>query len=868
METQTKEAAQAGGSPHRAVTLTPHARRLLEGPVLATLLRLAAPTVALMLLQGVIGAGEAAFVGRLGSDALAGVSLSFPLVMLMTTLSGGAYGGGVASGVARALGAGRNDDATRIAGTALGMSAIFGLASTGAMLLFGPAVYVTLGATGPALEAAVLYSNVLFLGAVPFWVFNAAASVLRGGGNAAYPAAAGAVGGIVTLAVSPLVIFGWGPVPGLGIVGAAWAVVAYNVAMAAVLLRAVRATGSPTRPGFRLLVPRWQYAFEILRVSVPSAASTLLSNLTFIILTALVAPFGTEAIAGYGAGGRLEYLLIPIVFGVGSALVPLVAASDSVGDFGRVRRLTRAGAALGAGSCGLVGFAAALFPSAWMRLFTSDAAVAGFGASYLVRVGPAYAFLGMGLALYFAAQGRGRMVQPLLATLTRLLVAGALGSLGLGILGGGINSLFTLMAAALVLYGIVMVAVMRRELGFDAGGRCSMWILLFGLCLGVAGCARTHSGAPQAAPIPVTVSCPVEREVTDYADFTGRTAAVDSVELRARVSGYLDKVNFKEGALVNKGDILFKIDPRPYKAVYDSAVAQIKLNEAQMKQAIADNARAQELAKTPGAISKQDLDKYAAVEATAVASVAAAKANAESARLNLEFTDVISPIGGRVSRYVVTVGNLVQAGDQGGGTLLTTIVSVDPMYAYFDVDEHTALRVRQLVREGKSDSPREGSFPVSLGLANEEGHPHRGTVNFVENQVNPRTGTIRLRGMFPNGEQVLLPGLFARVRAPIGRPHKALLVSDRALDTDQGQKVVYVVDKGNKVVSRPVRLGALHDGLRVITDGVRSGERVIVKGLQQVRPGITVEANLVDMRTSEARHANGTARLPMAASNP
>ncbi|MBV8232057.1 MAG: hypothetical protein JO329_18910, partial [Planctomycetaceae bacterium] len=309
MAIQLEDVAQAGGSTHRAVTATPQARRLLEGPVLPTLLRLAAPTVALMLLQGVIAAGEAAFVGRLGAHALAGVSLSLPLVMLMTTLSAGAYGGGVASGVARALGAGRDEDAARLAGTALGMSALLGLAATAAMMLCGRAVYAALGATGPALDAAVVYSEVLFLGAVPFWLFNAAASVLRGGGNAADPAAAGAAGGVVTLAVSPLVIFGAGPVPRLGIAGAAGAVVAYNVAMAAVLLRAIWAPGSPARPGWAALVPRWRYTAEILRVSVPSAATTLLTNLTFIILTALVAPFGAEAIAGYGAGGRLEYLL-------------------------------------------------------------------------------------------------------------------------------------------------------------------------------------------------------------------------------------------------------------------------------------------------------------------------------------------------------------------------------------------------------------------------------------------------------------------------------------------------------------------------------------------------------------------------------
>jgi putative MATE family efflux protein len=471
MATAVKEAAKAGRGVRRAVSLSPQARRLLEGPVLPTLLRLAAPTVALMLLQGVIAAGEAAFVGRLGSAALAGVSLSFPLVMLMTTLSAGAYGGGVASGVARALGAGRVEDAGRLAGTALGMSAVLGLAWTAAMLLFGRAVYAALGAGGPALEAAVQYSDVLFLGAVPFWLSSAAASVLRGGGNTAYPAAAGAVGGVVTLAVSPLAIFGAGPVPGFGIAGAAWAVVAYNVAMAVVLLRAVRGSRSPARPGFLSLVPRWRYAADILRVSVPSAASTLLSNLTFVLLTALVAPFGTEAIAGYGAGGRLEYLLIPIVFGVGSALVPLVAASDGARDFERVRRLTRAGAALAAGACGLVGLTAGLFPRAWMGLFTADAAVAGFGLSYLARVGPAYAFFGMGLALNFAAQGRGRTVQPLLATLTRLLVAGALGSLALGVLGWGVDSLFSLMACGLVSYGAVMVAVMRRELGLVAGER-------------------------------------------------------------------------------------------------------------------------------------------------------------------------------------------------------------------------------------------------------------------------------------------------------------------------------------------------------------------------------------------------------------
>jgi RND family efflux transporter MFP subunit len=370
--------------------------------------------------------------------------------------------------------------------------------------------------------------------------------------------------------------------------------------------------------------------------------------------------------------------------------------------------------------------------------------------------------------------------------------------------------------------------------------------LVLGLSIGLTGCARVPSGAPEAAPTPVTVSRPVERDITDYVDFTGRTAAVDSVELRARVWGYLDKVNFKEGALVKEGDVLFEIDPLTYRATLNQAEGNLASAEARVERLDADFARARPLLRR-GAISREEYDKVVGDRGEAAASREALKAAVERAKLDLQYTKVTAPISGRVSRYVVTVGNLVQAGDQGGGTLLTTIVSVDPMYAYFDVDEYTALRVRRLVREGKSDSPRDGGFPVSLGLANEEGQPHRGTINFVDNQVNPRTGTIRVRGVFPNKEQVLLPGLFARVRAPIGRPHKALLVSERALDTDQGQKVLYVVNEKNEVVSRPVRLGALHDGLREITDGLKPGERVIVNGLQQVRPGVTVEPRPVDM---------------------
>jgi RND family efflux transporter MFP subunit len=393
--------------------------------------------------------------------------------------------------------------------------------------------------------------------------------------------------------------------------------------------------------------------------------------------------------------------------------------------------------------------------------------------------------------------------------------------------------------------------------------------LALGFSLGLAGCARPPSQAPAAAPPPVTVSYPVEREVTDYADFTARTAAVDSVELRARVSGYLDNVNFKEGALVKKGDVLFEIDPRPYEAEVKIAKGTVANAEASLELANADFERGRRML-SGQAISREDYDTRAAMKHQAAAQISSSKGTLERTELNLGFCKVSAPISGRISRYYVTVGNLVQSGDVTGvsSTLLTTLVSVDPMYAYFDVDEHTVLRVRQLIREGKLGTPDHVEIPVWLGLANEDGHPHRGTINFIDNQVTPKTGTLKVRGVFPNQDEALSPGYFARVRVPIGAPHTALLVSERALDTDQGQKVVYVVDKDNRVVSRPVRLGALHDGLREVTDGLKPGERMIVDGLQQVRPGVTVEPNLVDMPASKAGKADQTARPAKVASRP
>jgi RND family efflux transporter MFP subunit len=299
--------------------------------------------------------------------------------------------------------------------------------------------------------------------------------------------------------------------------------------------------------------------------------------------------------------------------------------------------------------------------------------------------------------------------------------------------------------------------------------------------------------------------------------------------------------------VVEKGDLLFQIDPRPFQAVLDEAKGLLAQSEARLVRAQAETARNERLL-PKGAASRRDLEAAIADRDETQGAIQAARAALDRAALDMEFTRVTAPISGRVSRYVITEGNLVTADT----TLLTTIVSIDPMYAYFDVDEATVLRVRQLIREGNMPVIRGGELPIRLSLGDNDGFPHEGAIDFAENRVDPETGTLRLRGVFPNQGELLLPGFFVRIRVPIGKAHQALLVSERAIDNDQGQKIVYIVDDANQVVSHPIRVGSLHDGLREIVEGVQPGERVVVDSLLRVRPGITVEPKLVDMPISHS----------------
>ena len=369
------------------------------------------------------------------------------------------------------------------------------------------------------------------------------------------------------------------------------------------------------------------------------------------------------------------------------------------------------------------------------------------------------------------------------------------------------------------------------------------------VCVAVAGCAQAP---PEGGPMPppaVTVSYPVEREVTDHGNFTGRTAAVESVKVRARVWGYLHKINFVEGALVNKDDILFEIDPTTYQTTVDQAKARLALAEAQLAQSTTEADRNATL-RARGGVSQEDLERAMTARTTAAATVDSARADLKRAQLDLEFTKVRAPVSGVVSRALVTVGNLVQSGEM-GGTVLTTVVSVDPMYVYFDADDLTFQQVKDLVPAGQYKAAPESLPPVLLGLAGEKGYPHRGVIDFVDNQVDPGTGTLRVRGVLPNKDGALTPGLFARVRVPLGKAHHALLVCDRAVDTDQGRKVLYVVNADNVAEKREVRLGKLHDGLREIESGLSRRERVVVDGLQRVRAGAPVDPKLAEMPSAE-----------------
>jgi putative MATE family efflux protein len=443
-------------------------RVLLDAPITQTLLRMAAPNIGVMLAQASTGLIETYFVGKLGTDALAGVALVFPGVMLMQMMSAGAMGGGISSAVARALGAGRRADADASVVHALVISILLGACFMVGALAGGPWLYRALGGDGSALEAALTYSNIVFSGAILLWVFNTLASVLRGTGNMLVPAVVTCAGTVMLIPLSPCLILGWGPFPRLGVAGGGTAILLYYALGIIVLAGYLWSGRSVLRPSLHRVRLRWRLFREILRVGAVAALVTVQNNLTVFAVIALVGAFGPAAIAGYGVGSRLEYLLVPLVFGFGAPLVALVGTNVGAGRRERALRVAWTGAAIAFLVCETIGLAAAACPAAWLGLFDQDPAMIAAGSAYLRAVGPFYGFFGLGLALYFSSQGAGRLLWPLLAGLLRLSIAAGGGWLLLRCT-GSLFGLFLALGVSLVVYGGVNAWAVASGAWFTIG---------------------------------------------------------------------------------------------------------------------------------------------------------------------------------------------------------------------------------------------------------------------------------------------------------------------------------------------------------------------------------------------------------------
>jgi membrane fusion protein, multidrug efflux system len=368
-----------------------------------------------------------------------------------------------------------------------------------------------------------------------------------------------------------------------------------------------------------------------------------------------------------------------------------------------------------------------------------------------------------------------------------------------------------------------------------------VFVLTVGLAAMLAGCSeqKPQQAAAATAPPGVTVAQPVKRTVTDWEEFTGRFEAVEEVQVRARVGGYVTSVEFQDGAIVHKGDLLYVIDSRPFEAVADQAEGQLADAKAKIELAKREFDRAATLNKTE-AVSDSIVDQRRQALQSAEATAIQAEGIQKAAKLNVEFTHVVAPITGRISRHLVSAGNLVQGSDNGASTLLTSIVTLDPIYIYFDMDEATYQNNSRLWFEGKRPSSRDTANPVQVTLTGETKPSHDGSINFLDNRLDASTGTLRSRALIKNTDLSILPGQFGRVRLIGSSPYEALLIPDAAVATDQSRKIVFVVKPDDTVEARAVMLGPLDDGLRVIREGLKDDDRVIVDGIQRARVGAKV----------------------------
>lgn len=449
--------------------MSPRTRRLLQGAIVPTILSMAWPNVLMMTAQASTGLVETWFVSRLGTDALTGMALVFPGYMMMAMMSAGAFGGAISSAISRALGADRRADADALVLHALLINLALGIVTSAIFLIFGRSIYAAMGGRGGSLDAAMAYSNVVFAGNILLWIMNGLASIIRGTGNMMLPSLSVLASVVLLVPLSPVLIFGFGFIPALGIAGGGLAIVITTVIAIAVLAWYLLSGRSVVR--LRRARLSWPHFADILSVGTVGAISTLQTSFTIVLITALVgAAAGPAAIAGYGTGARLEYLLVPLTFGIGAPLVALVGTNIGAGQHDRALRIALTGGALAFVATEIVGLAGALWPQAWLGLFGGDPELLASGTTYLRYVGPVYGFFGLGLSLYFASQGAGRLGWSLIAGLVRMIIATVGGWIVLRTT-GSLSAMFSVVALAVVIYGATLAAAVASGVWFRGRAR-------------------------------------------------------------------------------------------------------------------------------------------------------------------------------------------------------------------------------------------------------------------------------------------------------------------------------------------------------------------------------------------------------------
>lgn len=428
---------------------------MLAGPILPVMLRLALPTVAVLVVQTLVGVMETYFVSSLGAGVLAGVAVVFPILMLMQMMANGGIGGGLSSAISRASGAGRWQDAQALVWHGVIIAVVMGAVFAALILTGGEALYRAMGVNGPSLSAALAYSNLVFAGAPLVWLVALLSAALRGAGDTKTPARITLLGGIILMPLSPVLILGWGPIPSLGVAGAGIAILFYYLFATLLLVRHMRSASSVIR---LVITPLRSRLFnDVLGVGFLSAIGTVQINLTVTVVTAIVGRFGPDAIAGYGIASRLDYLQIPLLFGLGTAIMTMVGVNVGAGQTMRAQRIAWVGAAVAFTFTELLGLGVALYPRLWLSLFSDDHAILAAGSLYLRNVAPCYGAIGIGMALYFAGQGAKRVLWPVLAGTVRMVIAAAVGWLAVTQYGAGLTSLFTIVALSALAYGAMIV---------------------------------------------------------------------------------------------------------------------------------------------------------------------------------------------------------------------------------------------------------------------------------------------------------------------------------------------------------------------------------------------------------------------------